>query len=252
MAQRRSSSMLSYESIVQAQLEGKAQACKVFIKLNNAADLNIAPSEDGQNVGVVAVKLDATTVRLKNPDAYSRQPEKDYKYDKIYDENVNNEEIYRDVAEYILDAINGVNVTVVAQGALGSGKSYVLAGTKTDFGIIPRAINDIFTIVDNQVSADSSNHFHVEMSYIELYNNNFINLLKSVNVEELFEKPAASKTDTGNDTDSVGDNSDGGGTGGLKTHRRHRSDDSNTNHDDNTSMHSGNQSKGSSSFFFLP
>lgn len=63
---------------------------------------------------------------------------------------------------------------------LQSGKSYTMTGNKLAPGIIPRAIGDLFRHIENTAAAESDAFFYVRLSYVELYNNNFRNLLENV------------------------------------------------------------------------
>lgn len=83
-----------------------------------------------------------------------------------------------------------------------------MAGTDSQPGIIPRALEQIFSIIETKTAEDPDIFFYVRMSYVELYNNNFRNLLESAGItknivkdlrdsyydEELF-SPISSSTD---------------------------------------------------------
>ena len=63
-----------------------------------------------------------------------------------------------------------------------------MTGNSTAPGIIPRAISEIFSIIETTTAttttaATASNeaYFYVRLSYVELYNNNFRNLLELSN-----------------------------------------------------------------------
>jgi len=60
----------------------------------------------------------------------------------------------------------------------GSGKSFTMTGNGSAPGIIPRAISGIFTIIEDTAACESDVYFYVRISYVELYNNNFRNLLE--------------------------------------------------------------------------
>jgi hypothetical protein len=50
-------------------------------------------------------------------------------------------------------------------------------------GIIPRAISEIFSIIEDKASTEKDVYFYVRISYVELYNNNFRNLLEFASKE---------------------------------------------------------------------
>lgn len=58
-----------------------------------------------------------------------------------------------------------------------------MTGNKMAPGIIPRAIGDLFRHIESAAAAESDAFFYVRLSYVELYNNNFRNLLENVSKE---------------------------------------------------------------------
>ena len=96
-------------------------------------------------------------------------------------EEVNVKEVYEKTTKpYLNNLVNGLNVTVFAYGATGSGKSHTMTGTSAQPGIIPRAISEIFSIIEHTAANENDVFFYVRLSYVELYNNNFRNLLAYV------------------------------------------------------------------------
>lgn len=53
-----------------------------------------------------------------------------------------------------------------------------MTGNNNAPGIIPRAISEIFSIIEQTAVNESDVYFYVRLSYVELYNNNFRNLLQ--------------------------------------------------------------------------
>ena len=88
-------------------------------------------------------------------------------------------------AQPLVDAfLQGINVTVLAYGQTSSGKSYtmgtdrdapaaLLSGDHDRLGITPRAVSDIF----ERLRADHSSDFTAKVSYLEIYNEDLIDLL---------------------------------------------------------------------------
>lgn len=129
---------------------------------------------------------DEHTIRLMPPDgiyasrkSVSAVDDKIYHFDKVFSESATQEEIYESVAEQVLATVRGYNTTIFAYGVTGSGKSYTMTGNKAAPGVIPRAIGDIFKSIDKAAS-ESDVYFFVRLSYVELYNNTFRNLLEHV------------------------------------------------------------------------
>lgn len=104
-------------------------------------------------------------------------------------------------------AVAGYNATVFAYGSTGSGKTHTMMGTRDQPGITPRAIRQAFSMIDDASGAccplfppwtrrrprgvpveltrapppapasDDSALFQVDMTFVELYNNSFRDLL---------------------------------------------------------------------------
>lgn len=94
--------------------------------------------------------------------------------------------------------LHGYNATVLAYGQTGSGKTYTM-GTGFDhasgdhqIGIIPRAIRHIFAGIEGMQSSDnkkesiSNSQFSVAVQFIELYNEEIIDLLDPFNKTSSF------------------------------------------------------------------
>ena len=69
--------------------------------------------------------------------------------------------------------LSGFNTTLLAYGQTSSGKTHTLMGTPTDPGLIILMIDDVFSKV---VNAEVSEHL-IRVSYFEIYNENFVDLL---------------------------------------------------------------------------
>ena len=127
--------------------------------------------------------IDGNTVRLVQPEGYgsrksvSAVDDKHYTFSKVFGENSNQEDIYDHVSSHVRATVNGYNSTIFAYGSTGSGKSYTMTGNSSDPGIIPRAISEIFSIIETTTSQENDVYFYVRLSYVELYNNSFRNLL---------------------------------------------------------------------------
>jgi hypothetical protein len=100
-----------------------------------------------------------------------------FTFDKVFPAHSTQEEIYRNVSAHVNATVRGYNTTIFAYGSTGSGKTHTMTGNATAPGIIPRAISEIFSIIEATAAREKDVFFYVRMSYVELYNNNFRNLL---------------------------------------------------------------------------
>lgn len=146
-------------------------------------------SESFTNVGCAHL-IDDKTVRISLPDATSLSrkgapsaDDKTFAFDKVFPEQASQEDLYQSVSAHVKATVRGYNTTIFAYGSTGSGKSYTMTGTSCAPGIIPRAISEIFSIIEATAAQESDVFFYVRLSYVELYNNKFRNLLEAASKE---------------------------------------------------------------------
>ncbi|KAM9817173.1 kinesin-like protein kif7 [Neosynchiropus ocellatus] len=104
-----------------------------------------------------------------------------FQCDFLFEETCSQEEVYSESVQPLIDAFfNGFNATVFAYGQTGSGKTYTIGEANiTSFrdeeqGIIPRAVADVFKLLDENDLSD----FSVRVSYLEVYKEEFKDLLE--------------------------------------------------------------------------
>lgn len=130
-----------------------------------------------------------------------------FSFDKIFPKSCNQEDIYYQISPMVKATVRGYNTTVFAYGCTGSGKSYTMTGTNTSPGIIPRAISEIFSTIEQTAAVENNIYFYVRISYVELYNNNFRNLLDF----------ASDSTSNTGSSSSANNNSNSSGSGSRKS-----------------------------------
>ncbi|GFO31121.1 kinesin-like protein kif27, partial [Plakobranchus ocellatus] len=98
--------------------------------------------------------------------------DRSFTFDHVLFSKVQQEELYRQCVEPLVYTLfDGYNSTVFAYGQTGSGKTYTIGGgdittlTEEEYGIIPRALTDMFRIMKET----KSKQFTVNVSYIEIY-----------------------------------------------------------------------------------
>ena len=69
-------------------------------------------------------------------------------FDAVYDQE-NDAHIYNTVEALISSVMAGFNATIIAYGQTSSGKTHTMIGTNDHKGIIPNAIDDIFSSINN-------------------------------------------------------------------------------------------------------
>uniref|UniRef100_A0A672QWG9 Kinesin motor domain-containing protein n=1 Tax=Sinocyclocheilus grahami TaxID=75366 RepID=A0A672QWG9_SINGR len=113
--------------------------------------------------------------------------------DFVFEDNSTQEDVYTECVQPLIEAFfHGFNATVFAYGQTGSGKTYTIgeanisAFRDDEQGIIPRAVAEIFKLLDENDLID----FSVRVSYMEVYKEVFRDLLevetasKDINIRE--------------------------------------------------------------------
>ena len=105
----------------------------------------------------------------------------------MFDKNTSQQEIYNKTTKPLLEGIiEGFNATVFAYGATGSGKTYTMLGnSQNERGIMPRAVSDLFKILQKKKNKE----FRIQVSYIEIYNEEIRDLLGNREEIKLHEDP---------------------------------------------------------------
>ncbi|KAJ2835157.1 hypothetical protein GGI24_000026 [Coemansia furcata] len=88
------------------------------------------------------------------------------------------EVVFKDIGQAVLKhALSGYHCCVFAYGQTGSGKSYTMMGTNggAEAGLIPRICEQLFASM--AASSAESSSYHVEVSYLEIYNERVRDLL---------------------------------------------------------------------------
>mmetsp|Transcript_37949 Transcript_37949/g.117277 ORF Transcript_37949/g.117277 Transcript_37949/m.117277 type:complete len:630 (-) Transcript_37949:23-1912(-) len=98
-------------------------------------------------------------------------------YDVAFDERCNNRDVYNNTARALIDTVfEGGRATCFAYGQTGSGKTHTMEGTRSDPGIIPRAINRVFERI-GELQQQQWEH-GVTCTFVEIYNDCLRNLLE--------------------------------------------------------------------------
>ncbi|GMT14539.1 hypothetical protein PFISCL1PPCAC_5836 [Pristionchus fissidentatus] len=164
---------------------------------NVAVAIRVRPTNDQEVKDTIVVRTDpvdrSVHIRTKIFNNFER----------VYGPSSLQSDIYRElVKKQVEDVLRGYNCTIFAYGQTGTGKTYTMEGgegsiegdweTDECTGIIPRSAQHIFS----ELSARDGIEYIVRLSYVEIYNEEMIDLLGSTAVDEkqqhirLFEDPA--------------------------------------------------------------
>lgn len=122
--------------------------------------------------------------------------------DRVFCGKSTNYDVFDDIVRPIIDrGVQGFNGTVFAYGQTASGKTYTMSGDQSNPGIIPLAINYMFSVMNSSTSREyllryfskliliviyvfklfllvRKNLFIFRASYVEIYNEKVIDLLE--------------------------------------------------------------------------
>nr|XP_012569745.1 kinesin-like protein KIN-5C [Cicer arietinum] len=129
-----------------------------------------------------------------------KQVDRVFNFDKVFGPKAQQRSIYdQAISPIVNEVLDGFNCTVFAYGQTGTGKTYTMEGgmrnksgdLTAEAGVIPRAVRQIFDILEPQ-NADYS----MKVTFLELYNKEITDLLSPEDnstrpTEEKIKKPVA-------------------------------------------------------------
>lgn len=117
-------------------------------------------------------------IMIVNPLKQGKDARKVFSFNKVFAQNVSQEQIYADTQSLIRSVLDGFNVCIFAYGQTGSGKTYTMSGpdltTKQTWGVNYRALSDLFQISKERADVVK---YEVGVQMIEIYNEQVRDLL---------------------------------------------------------------------------
>jgi Kinesin motor domain len=185
-------------------------ATRRIVSQSNIRNLGVAgESKDGSNIRVAVrsrpltrneIELESTCtldvidnriIVLRDPreqnsnDPLIRSRESKYQFDVALPPDCSNRQVYESTARQVVShVVNGQNGTVFAYGATGSGKTYTMAGTPEQPGIMYYTIHDLFDMLQDRID-----YVSVVASYLEIYNEHLVDLLSPSSDIDMREDP---------------------------------------------------------------
>uniref|UniRef100_J3LHK7 Kinesin-like protein n=1 Tax=Oryza brachyantha TaxID=4533 RepID=J3LHK7_ORYBR len=96
-----------------------------------------------------------------------QNPSVAYAYDRVFAPTTTTRQVYDVAAQHVVSgAMEGVNGTIFAYGVTSSGKTHTMHGDQRSPGIIPLAVKDAFSIIQETPNRE----FLLRVSYLEIYN----------------------------------------------------------------------------------
>lgn len=112
----------------------------------------------------------------------------EFNYDRVFGPETTQDDIFEELSQLVQSALDGYSCCVFAYGQTGSGKTYTMEGPSSESGealfaaespergIIPRAVEQIFTSVSRLRGCGWE--YTIEVSFLEVYNEQLRDLLK--------------------------------------------------------------------------
>ncbi|CAI9297888.1 unnamed protein product [Lactuca saligna] len=111
----------------------------------------------------------------------NKQIDRSFVFDKVFGPNSQQRDLYHAaVSPIVFEVLEGYNCTIFAYGQTGTGKTYTMEGGgrkkngefPSDAGVIPRAVRQIFDILEAQNA-----EYSMKVTFLELYNEEITDLL---------------------------------------------------------------------------
>uniref|UniRef100_A0A5B7AQB9 Kinesin-like calmodulin-binding protein n=1 Tax=Davidia involucrata TaxID=16924 RepID=A0A5B7AQB9_DAVIN len=146
---------------------------RVFCRLRPLSEKEIAEKER-----TVLTSLDEFTVEHLWRDDKTKQ----HIYDRVFDGNATQDDIFEDTRYLVQSAVDGYNVCIFAYGQTGSGKTFTIYGSDSNPGLTPRATSELFKILKRDANKFS---FSLKVYMVELYQDTLVDLLLPKNAKRL-------------------------------------------------------------------
>ncbi|NWH60420.1 KIF25 protein, partial [Geococcyx californianus] len=161
--------------------------CRIrpLLPLDTAAEHSISEDRQRDFSEKVAYAADDETVLVKCSRPGHASIHKTFQFERVYSALETQDIVFADVAPLLTSLLDGYNVCIMAYGQTGSGKLYTMLGPQleenfvfsiedeSELGIIPRATQEVFRLLSEKPPGS----YWVEVSVVEVYNNEIFDLL---------------------------------------------------------------------------
>ena len=140
--------------------------------VNRSVYVRVRPLNDEEKVkGGPAWKVEGNGIRLAESTGTEPTP---YVLDSVFDGSFSTSKVYEATTRGLIrQVIEGFNSTVFAYGQTSSGKTHTMRGTEDDPGIVPRAVKEIFQLIESLKNRE----FLLRISYMEVKRKNELTIV---------------------------------------------------------------------------
>ncbi|NXT00697.1 KIF25 protein, partial [Jacana jacana] len=170
--------------------------CRIrpLLPFDTAAGRSIPPDRQRNLSEKVAYAVDDETVLVKCSRPGHASINKIFQFERVYSASESQDIVFADVAPLLTSLLDGYNVCIMAYGQTGSGKTYTMLGPQleedfafsledeSELGIIPRATQEVFRLISEKPPGS----YWVEVSVVEVYNNEIFDLLAKDSCGKVF------------------------------------------------------------------
>ncbi|KAL6949073.1 hypothetical protein ACO0QE_001561 [Hanseniaspora vineae] len=104
-----------------------------------------------------------------------KKEDQQFWFDKIFDENSKNDDVFEEVSQLVQSSLDGFNVCIFAYGQTGSGKTYTMLNPSD--GIIPMTMKHIYEWMDKL--KEYGWEYKLSVQFVEIYNEAIVDLLNT-------------------------------------------------------------------------
>ena len=165
----------------QIQDDPEDEAFKVFVRIRPllAKERMSQGSKNNSRIVQVVDEGESSNKLYVSELDYIGRGERSYTFDNIFNESSNNQQVFETTVSPLLHSIlEGYNATCFAYGMTGSGKTHTMLGdiynvSTGEKGLCYLTVEKLFELMSYQ----SDKQFMIRISYLEIYNEQVIDLL---------------------------------------------------------------------------
>eukprot|EP00842_Homolaphlyctis_polyrhiza_P000759 jgi/Hompol1/1684/HPOL_001416-RA len=140
--------------------------------------VRIRPPVDGEGNQKSIWDIDEAASQIKLSEDFAietgRRRIDEFYFDSVFYGSDNHYLYNTAVKRAVQSAMEGINATVFAYGQTASGKTYSMMGYEEQPGVIPQAVDDVFSFIIDQ---PGDREYLLRVSYMEIYNESIRDLL---------------------------------------------------------------------------